>query len=189
MSAETEIGAADERRVGNLDLFLAFSGISIMGFGGVLPWVRWMIVERKHWLNEEEFVNALSLCQILPGGNVMNIAVYIGARFGGLSGAISAFVGLLLAPCLIVLALGGLYQAYGHLPAVQGMFRGAAACAAGLILGMGLRLAWRYRRDLRTLPVIAITILAMVWLKAPLLLVLATVLPASLALAWFTRPQ
>ncbi|KRE18233.1 hypothetical protein ASE63_03455 [Bosea sp. Root381] len=175
--------------MGNLDLFLAFSGISIMGFGGVLPWVRWMIVERKGWLDEDEFVNALSLCQILPGGNVMNIAVYIGARFGGLAGAISAFAGLLLAPCLIVLGLGGLYQAFGHLPAVQGMFRGAAACAAGLILGMGLRMAWRYRGDARALPVIAVTILAMVWLRVPLLLLLATILPASLALAWSARSR
>lgn len=189
MTAETGTTALAERRVGNLDLFLAFSGISIMGFGGVLPWVRWMIVERKRWLDEDAFVNALSLCQILPGGNVMNIAVYIGARFGGLSGAISAFAGLLLAPCLIVLGLGGLYQAFGHLPAVQGMFRGAAACAAGLILGMGLRMAWRYRRDGRAMSIMVVTILAMVWLKLPLLLLLATVLPASLALAWTARPQ
>lgn len=190
MTAETQATGGSQRRVGNIELFLAFSGISIMGFGGVLPWVRWMIVERKGWLDEDEFVNALSLCQILPGGNVVNIAVYIGARFGGLLGAIFAITGLLLAPCLIVIGLGGLYQAYGHLPAVQGMFRGAAACAAGLILGMGLKMALRYRRDGRALSIMAVVVVAMVWFKLPLLVLLATVLPASLALAaWSTRSR
>jgi len=170
-------------------LFLAFAGISIMGFGGVLPWVRWMIVERRRWMNEEEFINALSLCQLLPGGNVMNISVYVGERFGGLAGAVAALAGLLLAPCLIVIGLGGLFQAYGHLPAVQGMFRGVSATAAGLILGMGLRMAWRYRRDLRALPVLAATIVAMAWFKLPLLVILATILPVSLIIVWTTRQR
>jgi len=181
--------AGPVRQVGIVELFLAFCGISIMGFGGVLPWVRWMLVERRRWLDEDEFVNALSLCQILPGGNVVNIAVYVGARFNGLAGALAALAGLLLVPCLIVIGLGGLYQAYGHLPAVQGMFRGISACAAGLILGMGLRLGWRYRTDPRALAIIAVTILAMAWFKLPLLWILASVLPVSLLLAWATRPR
>lgn len=188
MTAEVE-RVAPVRKVGLVDLFLAFSGISIMGFGGVLPWVRWMIVERKGWLDDEEFVNALSLCQILPGGNVMNISVYVGERFGGLAGAIAALAGLLVAPCMIVIGFGSFYQAYGHLPAVQGMFRGVSACAAGLILAMGLRMGWRYRRDPRALAIIAATILAMAWFKLPLLWILASVLPVSLALAWTTRSK
>ena len=182
-------GERETRRVGPGELFLAFAGISLMGFGGVLPWVRWMIVERRRWMVEEEFVNALSLCQLIPGGNVMNIAVYVGARFGGLLGALSALAGLLLVPCLIVIGLGGLYQAYGDLPSVQGMFRAVSATAAGLILGMGLRIAWRYRKDVRALPVMAATILAMAWFKLPLLWILATILPASLLLVVLTRPR
>jgi len=177
------------RKVGLVDLFLAFSGISIMGFGGVLPWVRWMIVERRGWLDDEEFVNAISLCQILPGGNVMNIAVYIGARFGGLLGALAALAGLLVVPCMIVIGLGGVFQAYGHLSAVQGMFRGISACAAGLILAMGLRMGWRFRADPRALAIIAATMLAMAWFKLPLLWILASVLPVSLLLAYAARPR
>jgi chromate transporter len=175
--------------VGVFDLFWAFASISMMGFGGVLPWVRWMLVERRRWMREEEFVNALSLCQLLPGGNVMNIAVYVGSRFRGVAGGVAALSGLLLAPSLIVIGLGTLYGTYGHLPRVQGMLRGVAAGAAGLILAMGLRMAWRYRRDLRALPVLIATIVAMTWLKLPLLLILVTILPVSLIIVITARAQ
>jgi chromate transporter len=180
---------APPREVGPAELFLAFAGISMVGFGGVLPWVRWMLVDKKGWLNEDEFVNALSLCQLLPGGNVMNIAVYVGSRFNGFVGAVAALSGLVLIPALLVIGLGALYDTYGHLPSVQGMFRGMAAAAAGLVLGMGVRMAWRYRCDPRALPVLAATIAAMAWLKWPLLAVLATLLPVSLALVWMGRPK
>ena len=59
------------------DLFLAFAGIAIMGFGGVLPWARRMLVEERRWLTAEEFTETLSLGQFLPGGNIVNMSVVI----------------------------------------------------------------------------------------------------------------
>ena len=66
------------------DLFLGFLKVGIQGFGGVLPWARRMIVEERHWLSEVEFTDLLSLCQLLPGPNIVNVSVALGHRFAGL---------------------------------------------------------------------------------------------------------
>lgn len=54
-------------------LFSGFMKLGLMGFGGVLPLAHRLIVEDQKWLNAEEFTNLLGVCQILPGGNIVNI--------------------------------------------------------------------------------------------------------------------
>ena len=83
---------------GLVQLFIAFLGISIMGFGGVMPWARWMMVERRKWLTPYEFSEALALSQGLPGGNIINLSVIVGNRFAGVAGAVAAVGGLMIAP-------------------------------------------------------------------------------------------
>jgi len=48
-----------------------------------MPFARRMLVEERRWLNAEEFTDVLSLCQLLPGPNIVNVAVCVGARFHG----------------------------------------------------------------------------------------------------------
>ena len=100
-----------------------------------------MLVEERRWLNAEEFTDLLSLCQLLPGPNIVNVSVCVGARYHGVRGALAAFAGLMLAPFMIILALGTLYTQYGHLPAVSAAFRGVSAAAAGLVVAMALKMA------------------------------------------------
>jgi chromate transporter len=52
------------------ELFVAFSTVLLSGFGGALPWTRRMIVERRRWMTAEEFNDAYSLCNFLPGPNM-----------------------------------------------------------------------------------------------------------------------
>src|SRR5262245_28372876 len=60
------------------DLFLTFLKITVMGFGGTLPWTRRMFVEEKHWMTAEEFNDAYALCQFLPGPNIVNLTAVFG---------------------------------------------------------------------------------------------------------------
>src|SRR4051794_29801895 len=64
-------------------LFLAFLKMGLSGFGGVLPWARRGLVEERGWLTEQEFAETLSLCQFLPGPNIVNVSIHVGARFQG----------------------------------------------------------------------------------------------------------
>jgi len=71
------------------DLFAGFFIVGVCGFGGVLPWARRLIVEQRRWLTAAEFTEMLGLCQFLPGGNIMNVTIALGARFRGVAGAVA----------------------------------------------------------------------------------------------------
>ena len=66
-----------------IELFLTFSRLGLMGFGGVMPWVYREIVEKKKWLAPQEFAELLAMGQILPGANVTNLSAMLGYRFAG----------------------------------------------------------------------------------------------------------
>lgn len=122
------------------NLFLSFSMLALQGFGGVLAIVQHELVEKKRWLTREEFVEDWAVAQIMPGPNVVNLALMIGGRYFGLRGALSALAGMLVAPTLVVLLLALLYTQYAGHPQVAGALRGIGAVAAGLILASGLKL-------------------------------------------------
>jgi chromate transporter len=121
-------------------LFIIFSKIGISGFGGVLPWARRTLVERDKILTSEEFSAILGICQIVPGPNIMNLAVCIGSRFGGARGALAATLGLSLGPIAIVLCLAFLYEHYSYLDSVKGLLRGISAVGVGLIASTGFKM-------------------------------------------------
>src|SRR5262249_46639773 len=77
-------------------LFLTFSQITLSGFGGMVFWARRVLVERRHWLTEQEFVDLLALGQLLPGPNVRNVTVMVGDRCAGWAGAAAAVTGFLV---------------------------------------------------------------------------------------------
>ena len=171
-------------RVTPLDLFLGFGSAGLLGFGTAMPWARWMIVEKRRWLTEEEMVNVLALCQFLPGPNVCNVAVCVGARFAGVPGALAAITGLMLAPIIIVIGLATLYSNLSHLPAVQAAFRGISAAAAGLIVAMGIRFLPLMRNNPRALAFVALALGAVIILKLPFVWIILTLVPLSIATAW-----
>ncbi|GAB3454925.1 chromate transporter [Massilia terrae] len=122
------------------DLFISFTLLALQGFGGVLGVVQRELVERKQWLTQEEFLEDWAVAQIMPGPNVVNLSLMIGARHFGFAGAMTALAGLLALPLLIVLVVGVLHDRFADSPAVVGALRGLAAVSAGLIAGAGLKL-------------------------------------------------
>lgn len=165
-------------------LFFGFSSVGLSGFGGVLPFARRMLVEDKGWLSAEEFNTQLGLCQFLPGPNVINLAVVVGKRYGGLAGACVAPLGLLLGPFLIVLLLALAYDIWGGLPRVQGLLRGIAAVGVGLLFAMAWRMATALKDKFLFLPFTALTVIAIAGLRWPLPWVMLAGLLAAGSLAY-----
>lgn len=122
------------------ELFLSFNWLALQGFGGVLAVVQRELVEKKRWLTRDEFIEDWAVAQILPGPNVVNLAMMIGGRHHGLGGAMAALMGMLLAPLVIVLLLAVLYGSVADTPTAQGALRGMGAVAAGLITATGMKL-------------------------------------------------
>ena len=165
------------------ELFLRFTQVSLSGFGGVMPFARRMLVEERRWLSAEEFTDVLSLCQLLPGPNIVNVAVCVGARYHGVRGALAAFAGLMTAPFFIILALGALYTRYGHLPAVSALFHGISASAAGLVVAMGLKMATSRRLRSAMALFALITFIGIALVRLPLVVFLLGAVPLSVAAA------
>lgn len=123
------------------DLFISFTLLALQGFGGVLAVVQQNLVEKKKWLTREEFVEEWAVAQIMPGPNVVNLALVIGGRYFGLRGALAALAGMLLVPLMLLLLLAIIYAHVADHPGIAGALRGMGAVAAGLIGASGLRLA------------------------------------------------
>jgi len=162
------------------ELFRGFFIIGMSGFGGALPHARSLIVDRRGWMTQAEFAEMLGLCQILPGPNMVNLAVVIGRRFQGAPGAVVAFIGLLAVPIVVVITLGLAYRTADLSPAVRGAMAGVAAAAAGLMLGTGLRIASPAARRPAQLAIVVLAFVLLAVLHLPLITVLAIAIPASL---------
>lgn len=169
------------------ELFRAFLGVSLSGFGGALPWARRMIVERKGWMTTEEFNEAFALSQFLPGPNTVNFAIVFGARFGGAAGATLAFLGLMAPPLAIVTALAFLYERYGDIATLSHVLAGIAAAAAGLLVSLILKMAGpMFIKRWNSAPVVAIlAFVGVAVMHYPLPYVFLVLAPVSVALAWF----
>ena len=153
-------------------LFWAINMMALQGFGGVLAVVQRELVEKKQWLTLEEFVEDWAVAQIMPGPNVVNLALMVGDRYFGWRGALAALAGMLLLPLLVVMVLTIALSGVGHLAQVQGALRGMGAVSAGLIAGTGLRLVPALRSNVMGLLVctalVGITFISIAWLRVPL---------------------
>jgi chromate transporter len=172
-----------------LELFVAFSLISVYGFGGVLYWSRRMMVDERKWMTAEEFNEAYALCNFLPGPNIVNFSVVFGRQVGGTRGALVALLGLLGPPFLVVTFLGLLYAYFGDIAALQRVLAGVAAAAAGLTISTGLKMAGPLLRErpgfAHALAMAAF--LAVGILRWPIYWVLGVLIPGGIAAAWWMR--
>jgi chromate transporter len=112
----------------------------MQGFGGVVAIVQRELVDKKHWMTREEFVEEWAVAQVMPGPNVVNLAMIIGNRFFGLAGALSALAGMLCFPLILLLLVALLYAQVAQHTGVAGALRGMSAVAAGMIIAAGLRM-------------------------------------------------
>lgn len=168
-------------------LFSEFLKISLLGFGGGIALAHRAAVERRRWLSEGEFADALTLCQFMPGPNVVGIAVCVGAKTRGALGALTAFIGFAVIPGAIGFGLALLYLGQTSIPLVQNILRGISAAAAGLMLATGLRLPKPHIRDPRVVAFAGLAFAGLAIMRFPLLLVLAVLAPLSVAGAIFPR--
>ncbi|MDB5806297.1 MAG: multidrug efflux transporter protein [Betaproteobacteria bacterium] len=161
------------------ELFLGFLKLGLVAFGGALPLVRRMAVEEQRWVDGEEFTDLLGLCQVLPGGNVINLSVVLGMRFQGVRGAVAALLGFVAAPTMVVIALGGIYDHFRDNAQVAHFFAGLAAAAAGLMISVALRIAGPMRGRPVSIIVAALFFAAIAVLRLPLLPTMLVLVPVS----------
>lgn len=165
-------------------LFFALLQVALSSFGGGLSvWSQRILVERRRWLSNEAFLTGLTVARLLPGPNQINLAVYVGATFRGLPGALTALAGMLLVPFILLMGIGLLYFHLNGLPLVDRVLSGLVAVAAGLALSMGFKILPSYRADPVALLLAAGVFLAMEVFKVRLVPLLLVISP--LAMLWY----
>ena len=174
------------------ELFWGFSWLALQGFGGVLAVAQRELVEKKRWLSRDEFIEEWAVAQLMPGPNVINLAIALGSRYFGWRGAWVAVAGMLTFPLVIVLILATLYAQLAHLPAAAGALRGMASVAAGLIVATGLKLVPALKTNVLGRPLCTLlgvaTFVGVAWLRLPLAVVLFGLGTLACGLAWRRLP-
>jgi chromate transporter len=178
---------APPARVSALDIFLAFTQIALSGFGGVHFWARYVLVERRHWLTDREYVELLAMGQMLPGPNVLNLGLMLGHRFAGVPGAFACIAGFIGWPFLVVIGIAMLYARIEHLPVVQQGLAGMSAAAVGLLIANGLKLASVLPRRWQPWLFAALAFASVGLMHWPLIAVLAVLAPLAVGVAWWEK--
>ena len=129
--ADTAIGQAGVS-IGHI--FFEFLIIGATSFGGVVPYLRGSLVTKRHWVDDKEFVEMLSISQSLPGLNATNMAILVGEKLHGALGSIVAILGICLPGAALMYVVGMFYRIHGDHVWVTAALKGVAAAAVGLIL-------------------------------------------------------
>ncbi len=149
----------DVERAAPASAWRTWLAIGATGFGGPAGQIAILhreVVERKRWLDEDEFLAALRLCMLLPGPEAQQLATYAGWRIGGMAGGLVAGSLFVLPGALLVTALAWLHAAGREVPLVAAAFAGVRPAVVALVA----LAAWRIgRKSLRT-PVAAVLAVA-----------------------------
>ncbi len=118
------------------ELFWTYLKIGTFTLGGgyaMLPLIQKEVVDNKHWIDEEEFLNMIALAQAAPGLIAVNSAVFIGWRIYGWRGVIATVLGAVLPSFLIILAIAMVFRDFKDKPAVEAVFKGIRPAVVALI--------------------------------------------------------
>src|SRR3974377_1891310 len=132
---QTATGPTDaQAEVSILQIFLELLIIGATSFGGAVPYLRRSLVTKRHWIDDKEFVEMLSISQSLPGLNATNMAVLVGEKLRGGMGAIAGIIGICIPGGVLMFVIGIFYHHHGDHAFVTAALKGVAAAAVGLIL-------------------------------------------------------
>jgi chromate transporter len=164
-----------------LDLFLQFLIVGAVSFGGgIIAYERILLVEKRKWLNADQFMAYLAISQTMPGLNSVNLAVLTGDYLRGIKGSVIALLGLVLPGSVLVLLLGLVYTALTDHAITVLLLTGIAAGATGLLAAVTYRIGDEHWKKPISLILITVTFVLMSIVKLPLLEVLAIMAPIGL---------
>lgn len=169
------------------ELFITFATISLQSFGGALAFIERTVVQRKRWLDAQQFVGLYAISQVLPGPTGISFCVLLGDRYFGVRGAAAALAGFLLVPAVGVIALAALFQQFQHVPWVQGALHGMGAASVALIVNTATRMSRTLRGRRVGIAVAMLTFAAVGLGRLPVSSVVLSLGVASVAWAWWSK--
>ncbi len=165
--------------------------LGFISFGGPTGQIALMyreVVEKRRWVEEPHFLDALNFCMLLPGPEAQQLATYLGWLLHRARGALVAGVLFVLPAAVLLWGLSWMYMVYGQVAWLAAVFRGLQACVLAIVAAALLRIGRRVLRSAFHWTVAVAAFLALQFLGAPFPLLIATVALVSwLAGRW--RPR
>jgi chromate transporter len=152
------------------DLTRTFARIGMLSFGGPaaqIALMHRMLIDEKKWVDEGDYLRALSFCMLLPGPEAMQLATWIGWRLHGVRGGLIAGGLFVLPGALVVLALSMIYAAYGSLPLVAALFAGVQAAVVAIVIEAMIRVSKRALKSSTAYVIAALAFAALFFFNVP----------------------
>ena len=156
------------------DLFVTFSGMSLILFGGgfvFIPLIQEIVVEGLHWVSQTEFASAIALGQITPGPILIS-ATFIGYKVHGLLGAFVATFAIFFPPALLMVTASRALEKINHSPIIQRSLRGIRAAVVGLIASAALVVGQTAQVHWASAAILAATLIALIRFRVEVALVI-----------------
>ena len=150
------------------ELFWTFAKMGAITFGGgmaMLPILQREVVDNKHWTTEEELTDYYAIGQCTPGIIAVNTATFIGQKYGGIAGGITATLGVIFPSLVIISILAGLISNFAELAWVKNAFAGIQVCVCVLIFNAVAKLLKKSVVDKWTAAIFVLVLAGGVFLK------------------------
>lgn len=151
-----------------LEIFSCFAKIGAFTIGGgyaMIPIIQKEVVEKKRWIEEEDFMDVLAISQSAPGLLAVNISIFLGYRLKGVKGSIVATLGSVLPSFLIILLIAMFFAGYQDNPTVIKIFKGIRPVVVSLIAVPVINMARKAKLNIYTGMLAVATALLVTFLK------------------------
>lgn len=153
-----------------LELLISFIKIGFLTIGGgyvMLPMMQSELIEKKHWITEEELLDYYAVGQSTPGIIAVNVATFVGYKKAGITGGIVATLGIISPSLIIITALAGVIQSIDQYPNVQKAMSGINVAVCALITDATLNFIKKGVKNFVTLLVLLASFLLIYYVKVP----------------------
>lgn len=161
-----------------LEIFSCFAKIGAFTIGGgyaMIPIIQKEVVDKKRWINEEDFLDVLAISQSAPGILAVNISIFLGYKLRGVKGSVVATLGSALPSFLIILLIAMFFAGYQDNPTVISIFKGIRPVVVSLIAVPMINMAKKAKLNIYTGALAITTALLIIFVKvSPLYILLVT---------------
>lgn len=155
-----------------LKLWLKIGLLSFGGPAGQIALMHRELVEKRDWLTEQQFLNALNFCMLLPGPEAMQLATYAGWKSHGEKGGLIAGLLFVIPGALVILTLSLIYAIYGKIPLVEAAFLGIKAAVLAIVLEALIKVSKRASKTTNFLEIAITAFIALFFFDVPFPLII-----------------
>ncbi len=148
-----------------VNLFFTMLKIGLFTFGGGYAMIALLeneFVEKKGYIEKEEFLDMVAIAESTPGPIAINAATYLGYKHLGFLGSLMATVGVIIPSFLIIFAISLFFDAFLSFTLVEHAFRGIQVCVIYLIFTAGLKMLKQMKKTAFSVTIVALVVLCMI---------------------------